>query len=256
MTRTSETTDAGTWPRTSTLERATLMRLAATEYDRFAALLQGLNPKDWTRQTECPGWDVRAMASHALGMAEMAASIREGIRQQRAANKRGGVPIDALTALQVEERSHLTPQQLTDRFQAAGPRAARARRRTPGLVRNRAVPGQQLVGGHLETWTIGYLIDTILTRDPWMHRVDISRATAAPLNLTADHDGILVADVAHEWATRHGNACHLHLTGPAGGTWNFGVDGPVIEIDAIDFCRTLSGREPATDMLDTTQVPF
>jgi len=84
MTRTSETTDAGTRPRTSTLERATLIRLAATEYDRFAALLRGLNPEDWTRPTECPGWDVRAMASHALGMVEMAASIREGIRQQRA----------------------------------------------------------------------------------------------------------------------------------------------------------------------------
>ena len=47
MTRTSETTDAGTRPRTSTLERATLIRLAATEYDRFAALLRGLNPEDW-----------------------------------------------------------------------------------------------------------------------------------------------------------------------------------------------------------------
>ena len=255
MTHATGIVAAETRPRTSTLDRATLMRLAATEYDRFATLLRALTPEDWTRPTECDGWDVRAMASHALGMAEMAASIREGSRQQKAARKRGGVFIDALSSLQVEERSNLTPAQLTDRFLVVGPRAARARRRTPGLVRRRRMPVQQTVGDRLETWSLGYLIDTILTRDPWMHRVDISRATGHPLNLSADHDGILVADVAHEWAIRHGAPCHLHLTGPAGGAWTFGVDGPALDIDAIEFCRTLSGREPAADLL-ATEVPF
>src|SRR5664280_1490085 len=172
-----------TGPRTPTLERATAMRLAATEYQRFIELLRSLSPGDWSRPTECPGWDVRAMATHALGMAEMAASIREQSRQQKAAKKRGGVFIDALSSLQVEERSHLTPAQLTDRFLVVGPRAARARRRTPGLIRRRRMPVQQTVGGRPETWSLGYLIDTILTRDPWMHRLDISRATGHPLNL-------------------------------------------------------------------------
>lgn len=40
-----------------------------------------------------------------------------------------------------------------------------------------------------------------------MHRIDISRATGRPLTLTADHDGVLVADVVHEWAGRHGTPC-------------------------------------------------
>ena len=30
-----------------------------------------------------------------------------------------------------------------------------------------------------ETWTVGYLIDTIPTRDPWTHRMDISRGRSA-----------------------------------------------------------------------------
>jgi uncharacterized protein (TIGR03083 family) len=231
------------------------MRLAETEYDRFAMLLVGLDAEQWALPTECPGWDVRMMASHVLGMAEMAASIREGGSQQKAAKKRGGVFIDALTALQVEERADLTPQQLTDRFPAVGPRAARARRRTPGLVRRRRMPIAHPVGGHTEIWTLGYLIDTILTRDPWMHRIDIARATGQPLILTAGHDAVLVADVVTEWAGRHGEPCHLHLTGAAGGSWTFGADGATLELDAIDFCRTLSGREPATDLL-ATEVPF
>ena len=75
------------------------MRLAAVEYQRFLDMLRALTPADWTRTTECPGWDVRAMAAHALGMVEMAASIRENYRQFRLARSRGGVFIDALTAL-------------------------------------------------------------------------------------------------------------------------------------------------------------
>jgi uncharacterized protein (TIGR03083 family) len=255
MTQTSPTAHPATRPRTSTLDRPTLMRLAATEYDRFSALLHGLQPEDWTRATECPGWDVQAMAGHALGMAEMAASIREGRRQQKAAGRRGGVFLDALTALQVEEHAEMSPQQLTARYAVTGPRAARARRRTPALIRRRTMPIPQTVGGQPEMWTLGYLIDTILTRDPWMHRIDITRATGHPLMLTADHDGVIVADIVNEWAGRHSQPCHLDLSGPGGGSWTFGHAGPDIELDAVEFCRAVSGREPATDLL-ATQVPF
>jgi hypothetical protein len=114
---------------------------------------------------------------------------------------------------------------------------------------------QQAVGGQLETWTLGYLIDTILTRDPWMHRIDISRATGRPLTLSADHDGVLVGDIVTEWAARHHAPCRLDLTGAAGGSWTFGHGGPSIELDAIEFCRTVSRREPGTGLL-ATEVPF
>ena len=71
------TMTASSEPRTAALPRDTAMRLAATEYQRLLDLLRALGPEDWTRPTECPGWDVRAMAAHTLGMVEMAASIRE-----------------------------------------------------------------------------------------------------------------------------------------------------------------------------------
>lgn len=95
-----------------------------------------------------------------------------------------------------------------------------------------------------------------MTRDPWMHRVDLARATQRELVLTADHDGVIVADVAAEWAARHGRPCALTLHGPAGGAWTFGDGEPEqIELDAVEFCRILSGRGRGAGLL-AVQVPF
>jgi hypothetical protein len=98
---------------------------------------------------------------------------------------------------------------------------------------------------------LGFLSDVIMTRDPWMHRADLAQATGAPMALTADHDGVLVDDVVREWAARHGRPFTLRLTGPAGGSW--GSDGPALELDAVEFCRAISGR--GTVPFDT-EVPF
>ena len=87
------------------IDRDRAMQLAATEYQRCAELLSSLDASDWTTPTECPGWDVRQMAAHMLGMVEMAASMREGMRQNKAAMVDGRFDIDELTALQVRERA-------------------------------------------------------------------------------------------------------------------------------------------------------
>lgn len=241
------------------LDRSTAMRLAETEYQRFLDLLRSLPADDWAKPTECPGWDVRAMAAHLLGMVELAASVREQSRQTKAAaahrEQRGGLFIDALTALQVDERAAMTPPQIIDRFAARAPKAVKARRRAPGFIRRRQVPVMQDVGGHKEAWTIGFMLDVILTRDPWMHRIDIVRATGAEHVLTPDHDGVIVADIVAEWAARHGQPYSLHLTGPAGGTWTSGEGGPSIESSVEDFCLVISGRAPAEGLL-ATEVPF
>jgi uncharacterized protein (TIGR03083 family) len=242
------------------MDREVAMRLAETEYARFLDLLRSLSHDDWRRATDCPGWDVRAIAGHTTGMALMATGLKETLRQTIVSKRRGGPPLDALTALQVEEHTNLTTSELVDRFAAIGPRAARGRRRTPALIRRMTLPGPQDVGGRTERWTNGYLLDTILTRDPWMHRMDICRATGRTPVLTADHDALLVGDVVAEWADRHDEAYQLHLTGPAGGTFSRGEGGPQLALDAVDFCRILSGRTPdhhpvAHDLLKVA-IPF
>ena len=242
-------------PRQSRLDRAVAMRLAATEYDRFLAELRRLTPQDWSRPTECPAWDARQLAAHVLGMAEMSASLPEQMRQMRAAGKAGGLFIDALTALQVAKHQDKTAEQIVERFAAVGPKAAKGRKRTPGFVRGRTMPVEQPVGGVDEKWTLGYLVDVILTRDTWMHRMDLASAAGHEPQLTADHDGVMVADVVAEWAERHGQPCTLTLTGPAGGSWSFGSGGPDLREDAVEFCRRLSGRGTGEGLL-AQQVPF
>jgi uncharacterized protein (TIGR03083 family) len=242
-------------PRAPALDRATAMRLAETEYQRMTDLLRSLRPADWTAPTDCVGWDVRALTAHLLGMVDFARSLRDQRRQVKIAGARGGVFIDALTGLQVEERSGMMPAQLVELYAARSPKAARARRRAPGIVRRRPMPVPQAVGGRMETWTIGYLVDVIFTRDPWMHRIDLVRATGAEFVLTAEHDGVIVADVVAEWGRRHSQPYTLHLTGPAGGLWSNGSGGPELELDAVDFCRILSGRAHGEGLL-ATEVPF
>jgi hypothetical protein len=63
----------------------------------------------------------------------------------------------------------------------------------------------------------------------------------------------IVADVVAEWARGHGQPYRLTLTGPAGGSWSAG--GEEISLDAVEFCRILSGRAPGTGLL-TSAVPF
>ncbi|GAA1029162.1 hypothetical protein GCM10009557_16670 [Virgisporangium ochraceum] len=252
-------------PRTATIDHDAAMGLAATEYERGAGLIARLDAAQWSAPTVNTGWDVRATVGHSVGMMEMISSVPRLARQQLAAQRaarRAGAPvsIDALTALQVRLNAGLTVEELVGRWRALAPKAVRGRRRIPAFVRRRKLPERQLVNGQLESWTLGYLVDVILTRDPFMHRLDLYAATGLAPVVTAEHEGRLVDDVVREWAGRHGQPYVLELTGPAGGRWSSGTGAPV-SLDALDFCRVVSGRpavaagvEP-TGLL-TTQVPF
>jgi uncharacterized protein (TIGR03083 family) len=244
-------------PRTPVIDRDTAKRLMTVEYERVVEQLRSLAPDEWSVETCNTGWDIRALAAHMTGMVAMAASVPEQMKQMRAAKKRGGEFIDALTAVQVEKYAGWSPEQLIAEYARLAPKAVKGRMRTPGLMRNRAMPDEQPINPpyEYEAWTFGYLLDVILTRDPWLHRIDIVRATGAQHVLTAEHDGVIVADVVAEWAARHGRPYRLRLNGPAGGEWSSGSGGPELDMSVADFCLAISGRAPAEGLL-TTQVPF
>lgn len=239
--------------RGATLTHSDWMALAEEEYRRLHDLLVSLDADEWTRPTDCSAWDVREMVAHLVGSAEGNASVREAVRQARRGPRlRPGAPaVDGINALQVQERADIAPEQLVRDLQDAGVRGVRARRRLPGPVRAVRVP----FGPPLGVRSVGYLMDRIYTRDAWMHRIDLARATGQPLVLTPDHDGRLVDDVVREWEDAHGQPCRLTLTGPAGGSWTRGTGGPSLELDAVEFCRGVSGRAPGEGLL-ARSVPF
>jgi uncharacterized protein (TIGR03083 family) len=220
----------------------------------MVALLRSLSPEEWTRPTDCPAWDVRAMVGHVLGETEGFTGLRRMMTMMRAGAKAAGDGpfIDGLTAFQVAANAHLGTAELVARLEAAGPVQARWRGRRRLL---RHLPDKEpMRDGTVETWRMGFIFDVILTRDTWMHRVDITRATGRPHELTAEHDGRIVADAVAEWARRHGRPFTLHLTGPAGGSYASG-HGEELTLDAVEFCRILSGRAEGSGLL-AQEVPF
>ncbi|WP_197025348.1 maleylpyruvate isomerase family mycothiol-dependent enzyme [Nocardioides sp. URHA0032] len=246
----------------SRFDHQTAMALAAEEYTRFADTLVGLAEEDWQMPTSCTGWTIRDMAGHTLGMAELAGSLpemaRQLIRASRAAKRSGKPQVDELTDLQVRKHEQLRVADLVGAVQRIGPKAVAGRRRRPALMRAMTIIDQGPDGASPERWKVGFLTDTILTRDPWMHRSDIAQALGRPMKLTREHDGVVVADVVAEWALRHGQPFDLILTGPAGGRWTSGASGAsgeAISLDAEQFCRILSGRGSGAGLM-ATFVPF
>ena len=230
------------------LSRDEALRLAAAEYDRIIDLLAAVPEPVWQRPTDCPDWDVRELVCHVVGTAAFSASQRETLRQTRAARRTGRPSPDSFNEVQVSERAQRSPAELLAELRALAPRSVHGRRHLPRPLRRVPMP---VVGGRSLDW----LMTVVLTRDAWMHRVDLARAADVPLEVTADHDGRIVADLVADWAGQHGRSYDLVLSGPAGGRFAAGRDAEPRMLDAIEFARILSGRSPA-DGLPPTRVIF
>ncbi len=91
------------------LERPECTALALLEFHRISELLASLDDADWSRPTDCPDWDVRAVAGHILGMAQTFSSLRQFLSYMPTAawTRHGRELTDSLTALQVKRNARL-----------------------------------------------------------------------------------------------------------------------------------------------------
>lgn len=229
--------------------------MALAAYARLVELLERLEPADWEQPTECEGWDVAAMVGHVIGAGKSGSSLREGLRQQwhgkRHAGRFGGNSLDAANDLQVREHADLQPAERIMALRAVAPTAVRGRLGLPRLLRRFPIPldtGGSTASGMPRRLLLGELMDVIYTRDVWLHTIDIARATSVPYEPDPQVDGRIVEDVVVEWAVRHGEPVGLVLEGPAGGRFRQGAGGVTLHLDAVEFCRILSGRaEPPVE---------
>jgi uncharacterized protein (TIGR03083 family) len=244
------TQDSATMPVTTPQES---VAQGEAEYAALLAMLRTLAPEDWSRPTDCPAWTVRAVVAHVNGAAEEAVRKRVQARHLLVARTRDrGVPtVDSLSAQQVADRAARTPDELVAELEQLGPAAPRARSRTPRFVRSRPMPADS---GCCAGDTMGYLIDVIYSRDVWMHRIDVARATGCPMP-TSDAEPAIVAQVVRDlsrgWAR---TPFTLTLTGRVEGSWRVGSgagDAGEVAVDTVALCRLLSGRsdesQPAYD---------
>lgn len=234
----------------ATISRRAAPDVAAEEDRRFADLLRSLSPADWSTPTELPSWDVKAVACHVLGEAE-SHRIREALHQVLAGRKlaSGRALVDGVNDVQIADRTELTANEILARLDVAAPRFRRFRARIPLPLRILRIPNPP------HGWLpVGHLVDVVYTRDRWMHRVDICRAVGRSFEVDAEHDSRIVADVVAEWSAVHGRPYRLALDGPAGGVFARGDGGEEYHLDAVEFCRTVSGRQPGSGLLATRVV--
>jgi uncharacterized protein (TIGR03083 family) len=241
-------TDARSIPR---IKHAEAMRITAVENEKFAAALRALRADDWAKPTDCARWDVRGLAAHVVGSAAGQASPREFVRQVRT-----GKPIvqeigaeywwDGMNELHVRERSALSVEELQAEWAENFRRALRARRRLPRPIAWLPVLNLPAPVGRKP---VSYLFDMGFTRDVWMHRIDLTRAAGTEFDADDEHDGRIVADLVAEWAQTHGEPFNLRLTGAAGGEFSSGTNGEHVELDAVEFARTLAGRREGSGVL-------
>lgn len=228
--------------------------ITAVENRKFGEQLRSLGADDWSLPTDCERWDVRAMAAHVVGAAAGQISQREFVRQVRAGRpvvKEIGAQYwwDGMNEVQVREREQLSTEQLIAEWDTNSEKARIARHKLPGPIGRLPLLNLPAPVGRQR---LTYLFDMGFTRDVWAHRMDIAAATARPMDLDAEHDGRIVADVVAEWASYFDEPFTLELTGPAGGTFTSGTGGASIRIDTLDFMTILAERAEGTGVLRHT----
>lgn len=184
------------------------------------------------------------MVAHQAGGYLSGVSLSEMMRQYGRIPKKGQLPEDAINELQVGERKNKTPAELIAELKQVGSVAIHNWAYGFNAIKWIAMPHP--VGGFM---SIRHLMWVTHSRDTWMHRLDICRATNRPFEQTREHDGriveLVVLDVDKKLRKRlNGQAITLSLTGIAGGRWQIGDGEPVAELqmDALDFNIFVSGR--------------
>lgn len=227
------------------IARAEVDQLAREEWKRLLEAAETFDADDWQQPTMCTAWTVRDMIAHQAGAYAAYASFAEFRRQYLSPPPKGRLPEDVINEIQIADRKDKSNAELIAEIREKGPRTIKNRHRVPFFAR--AISPPRPDGTRL---SLAHMLDVIYSRDTWMHRIDLARATNREMKLTRAHDGriveLVMRDVNALLAPIMGSdAMDVELTGAAGGEWRIGSASParaVIRMDAVDFNIYASGR--------------
>jgi uncharacterized protein (TIGR03083 family) len=169
-------------------------------------LLRSLEDDDWSRPTDCPGWDVRAVAAHLAHLeSELAGNPQEDVAVPRLAHVTS--PMGAYTERGPVARRGWAPEAVVDELETSAATrlaALRADPPTDGSARAPVTPGD-----------IGWTWETLLSNralDVWMHEQDVRRAVGRP----GDLDSAAAGHTVGVFARGFGYVVGKRVAPPAG----------------------------------------
>ncbi|MBA3781399.1 MAG: maleylpyruvate isomerase family mycothiol-dependent enzyme [Nocardioides sp.] len=183
--------------------------------DDFTHLLEGLAPDDWDRETDLPGWDVRAIAAHTAHLEAILAGAPDETVDVGERDHVNGL-IGAYTEQGVVARADAAPDDLINEIRES------ATKRHTALLES---PPSDGTGKPDNVFgALGWSWATLLRNRPldiWMHEQDIRRAVGQPGNLDsrpAEHTAVYLAEslgivVAKRVGAEPGTTVVLDVTG-------------------------------------------
>lgn len=231
---------------------------------RVSTLLRSLDEADWSRPTDLPGWDVRAVASHLAHLeSELAGFPQQQVEVPQAPHVRG--LMGQFTEAGPVARAGWSTTEIIDELDRA------VAHRYDALVadppRDGAAPGPGFAG------LIGWTWQTLLSNRPldlWMHEQDIRRAVARPGGYdspaAAHVVGVFLRSVPYvlgkKVGAEPGQSVRVVVTGPQGadvsavvGPDGRGASAPTpadptatLEMDAETFVVRCGGRRPPEEL--------
>lgn len=146
----------------------------ATSISDFASLLDELDHDDWGRDTDLPGWDVKAVASHVAHLESLLAGGPDETAEVPEAPHITG-PLGQFTEIGVITRRDRTPDSIIEEIRAAAETRRQMHAAAPPEDGTASAPG--IFGA------IGWNQQTLLRNRPldvWMHEQDIRNAVGRP----------------------------------------------------------------------------
>lgn len=206
---------------TTTLSRTHISNGCLAEYDTLAALVEGLDEKQWNAPARCTGWRARDVAGHVVGLAEDTVAGVPGSRNadEEAASVRHESPAGAAARLRIAVASLRALVDAVDDDAWNGP---------SGL------PDLTLGEGVLTLWF-----------DTYIHADDI-RAAVGQDPQRGDGLDATIAYLARQLTAKGWGPATLALDGV--GRYEVGGGGSEITGDAMQFALVATGRAAAAAM--------
>ena len=250
---------------TTVVPKARVVDALEAELGALLALAGELSGPEWSADTACPGWDVRANLAHVIGTESMLAGVPAPEVEVDPAATHVRNDIGRFNELWVRALAEEQPEEVLRRLRSVTEERLLALRAMGEAEWN--AEGFTPAG----TDTYGRFM-RIRVFDCWMHEQDIRAAVGRP-----GHDaGTVVELVLDELATAvpylvgkkagtpSGSRVVIDLTGTTSRRWNVvvgaraelvddldGAPTTTIELPVLDFTRLAGGRAVAADVTCT-----